>query len=266
MTTEPMTLDEMREVSPYVLAEMAQCRTPDSRSSAGAKLLDSVRDDVRRAIKEATITLDDFDDDGQLHAIADDAPSIWTVERWHQFVDLAAYHEEPEFDDAWPKDLNQAAAVALYQICERLAYALCEAWRQGWQCPTCGDGYDDGCREDECVNPAGPLLDMVAERLADLAEDTPANGPVTAAEPLPTRTRGLALGMALSADTAVYTSHVDLWVIDQVDATDMGVRVTRAAMAHDRAVSRFRRKVWGVAAVLAMAAVTVGALVAGGVL
>ena len=293
MTTEPMTIDEMRDASAYILADMAQCESPDSLSSPGAKLLDSVRDEVVRAIEDGRITIDDFDDNGQSHSIADDAPSIWTHERWRQFVDLGAYHEEPEFDGAWPKDLNKTAAIALYQIADRLTHALCEAWREGWTCPVCKAGVDEGCDMDGCGNPAGALVGLAKERTATLAaegepdDSADADGPVKApevpAEALPVRTRGDALTEALAefvthpegpsmevddmtvnpVAEAVLTGPVDLPpvndpildLIDRADASDMGIRVTRAAMAHDRAVSRFRRRVWTVAGVLAVVSV-----------
>lgn len=283
MTTEPMTIDEMKDTSAYILADMAQCESPDAHGSPGAKFLNSVRDEVLRAINEGRIALDDFDHSGQLHAIADDAPSIWTHERWQQFVDLGAYNEEPECDDAWPTDLNQAAAIALYQIADRLTRALCEAWREGWECPTCGEGVDgpSGCTDDEddgCQNDARHLIAMVAERMDAKATET-------AVETLPTRVPGDALTAALAEYVthpegpsmevnemyvsppaeAVLTGPVDLPpvhdpildLIDRADASDMGIRVTRAAMAHDRAVSRFRRKVWTVAGILATVSVPV---------
>lgn len=268
-----MTLDDMRALTAYVLADMAQCESPDSHSSPGAKFLDSVRDEVVRAIEDGRITIDDFDDNGQSHSIADDAPSIWTHERWRQFVDLGAYHEEPELDDAWPKDLNKTAAIALYQIADRLTRALCEAWREGWTCPVCKAGVDEGCDMDGCGNPAGALVGLAKERTATLAaegepdDSADADGPVKApevpVEPLPVRTRGASLAEAMRADSealSVFTGPVDLppvadpilSLIDQAEASDMGIRVTRAAMAHDRAVSRFRRRVWTGAGVLAV--------------
>lgn len=267
MTTEPMTIDEMRDASAYTLAEMAQCESPDTNGSPGAKFLISVRDEVVRAIEGRRITLDDFDDHGQCHGIADDAPSIWTHERWRQFVDLGAYNEEPEIDDAWPTDLNQAAGIALYQIADRLTRELCQAWREGWECPVCGEGVGgpSGCTDDEddgCQNEARHLIRMVAERMD-------AKGTQTAVEALPVRTRGVALAEAMQADSvpveAVLTGPVDLPpvhdpildLIDRAEASDMGIRVTRAAMAHDRAVSRFRRKVWTVAGLLAVIISTV---------
>lgn len=259
--TEGMTLDDMRDASAYMLAEMASCESPDSHGSAGAKFLDSIRDEVMRAIEDGRITLDDFDDNGQAHSIADDAPSIWTHERWRQFVDLGAYHEEPEIDDAWPKDLNQAAAVALYQVADRLTRALCEAWREGWTCPTCGAGVDDGCtdEDDGCGNPAGALVALVTERMADVAS----KGTEVPAEPLPVRVPGVALAEARTADLAVLTGPVDLppvtdpllSLIERAEATDMGIRVARRARLADRAVSVFRRRVWTVAVILAAVSV-----------
>lgn len=258
MTTEPMSIDEMKEASAFILSDMAQCESPDTNGSPGAKFLISVRDKVVRAIEDRRITLEDFDDHGQCHSIADDAPSIYTHERWRQFVDLGAFNEEPEYDDAWPKDLNQAAAVALYQIADRLTSELCRAWREGWECPTCGEGVEgpSGCTDDEddgCQNDARHLIRMVAERMDAKAAEADA-------EPLPVRTPGVALAEARTADMEALTAPVDLSLIDQAEATDMGIRVARRALVADRAVSRFRRKVWMVAGVLAVLIITAGVI------
>lgn len=112
-----MNLDDMRKLSAYELAGMAECGNPDSTESAGAALLASVRDDVAEAIENRR-TLDDA-----AHEIADKAPDVYTAKRWAEFVDLAAYQEDPELGE-WPENLTDAAGIALYQIAERLVSAL----------------------------------------------------------------------------------------------------------------------------------------------
>lgn len=166
------TLDDIREYSPFYLASPADCASPDAHDSPGALMLCSVRDAVVEAIESGSITLQDFDDSGQLHQIADDAPSIYTHERWRQFADLAAWQEEPETGE-WPDDLTKTAGVALYQIAYRLAYMLAMEWRDGWECPTCGDtGEPFLCAPGECSDAEAveearkrdALAAMVAER------------------------------------------------------------------------------------------------------
>jgi len=114
-----MSVDDIRKLSAYELAGMAGCATPDTPESAGAVFLTSVRDDVADRWEFNSGSISDTD----RHEIADDAPAVYNPARWAEFVDLAAYREEPEFDQ-WPNDLTDAAGVALYQIAERLVSAL----------------------------------------------------------------------------------------------------------------------------------------------
>lgn len=255
-------LEDIEGYTSYTLAGMAGCSAPDSLSSPGARMLDSVRDSVVELIKRGEITLDDFDDNGQLHQVADSGPSDYTHTLWCEFVDLCAYQEEPEFDDTWGTDLNQAAATALYQICSRLTFALAAEWREGWECPTCGAEVDSGCDDvDGCGNPAGVLVGMVRER----QEDQAANGPESIGEPLPIRTPGAAMAAIGEPVSDVLTGPVDvppvhdpiLSLIERAQATDMGIRVAWRARLADAAVSRFRWRVWTGAAVLAVVSVAV---------
>lgn len=150
-----MDLQEIRELSAYALSDsdLADCGTPDTQDSPGAKLLTSVRDAVVEAIERGYTTLDDADYDGTVAGIADQAPSIWTHEKWAQFLDLCAYQEEPETGE-WPTDLDNAASVALYQIAERLARQLWKQYEPAEEleeCPVCGDMVDSdhGCEPDD---------------------------------------------------------------------------------------------------------------------
>lgn len=124
----------LTSLNPFELASMANCGNPDEgrtrhrkRWSAGAAFLADVRDAVVEAIRDGSITPDDRDDRGQILEIADGAPSVYTHARWQQFVDLAAYQEDPEHSD-WPDSLTDAAGIALYQVAERLCNALVDAW------------------------------------------------------------------------------------------------------------------------------------------
>jgi hypothetical protein len=154
----------------------------------------------------------------------------------------------------------------------------------------CGAGVDDGCDDvNGCGNPAGALVALVTERMADMASEAPE----AHAEPLPIRTPGLAMAEVGMPASDVYTGPVDLppfvftpdmssvdvpdsdalrgrvsdpllTLIDHAEAADMGIRVARRARIADAAVSRFRRRVWTVAVVLATVSVPL-ILWAGGV-
>jgi hypothetical protein len=108
--------------------------------------LTSVRDSTVEAIEDGTFVPEgegSDDDNGAVHQIADNAPDVYTHTRWKEFVDLAAYLEEPEISDAWPEDLTEAAGVALFQIAERLVYALLREWR---------DGLEQAAEDDDAVD------------------------------------------------------------------------------------------------------------------
>jgi hypothetical protein len=113
-----MTLDH----KPWTLADMADCASPDTLESPGAKFLERVQDDVNE--RDADSFSGDYLHDAA-HEIADNAPDVYTHARWLQFADLCAYNEEPEQGE-WPSDLTNAAGIALYQIAYRLAVKLLE--------------------------------------------------------------------------------------------------------------------------------------------
>lgn len=122
-TTENAAVEAISEQNAYQLAGLADCASPDSPESDGAKFLESVRDAVVEEI-EANGVEDWEDRDGILHEIADNAPDVYTHTRWSEFVDLAAYNEDISEYGEYGNDLTQAAAVALYMIAERLVRAL----------------------------------------------------------------------------------------------------------------------------------------------
>lgn len=141
------TLEEIKEWT-YALSgkDMADCGDPDSCESAGMDFLTSVRNATVEGIEDGTFDPADGDRDnydGEVHTIADNAPSIYTHTKWRQFVDLCAYQEEPESGE-WGSDLDNAASVALYQIAERLVYAILQEWREG---------LEQAVEDDEIVEP-----------------------------------------------------------------------------------------------------------------
>lgn len=110
----------------------ADCASPDSADSAGARMLSSVRSSVIELIEynaeeiDGPEWLDGADDNGAVSEIADNAPDVYTHQRWAEFVDLGAYNEDPSdfIDMSGNVDMTQVAGVALYMIADRLARAM----------------------------------------------------------------------------------------------------------------------------------------------
>ena len=104
----------------YVLARMADCASPDSLESMGARFL--------TAVAESTLGAIQYDDDRDEipWAAADQCVPIYTYDVWRTFVDLAAYSEDPTDYGADGSDMEQAAKVCLFAIGERLAAAVLE--------------------------------------------------------------------------------------------------------------------------------------------
>lgn len=126
------SLQDIRDMSAYWLANVAGCMCPDATDSAGAEFLLRVRDDIVELLDDETVNLDALDridNNGAIHEIADNAPSVYTHTCWQQFVDLGAYQEEPETGE-WPEDLTRAAMIALYQVAQNLCYAVIAEYRE----------------------------------------------------------------------------------------------------------------------------------------
>ena len=107
----------------FALANMADCSCPDALDSPGAKFLLDVQ----------SATADHLDSDGdpeELHEIADNAPDVYTWQRWQEFVDLGAWQEDPAELGGESEDMTAQAGICLYLIADRLARALVEAWRE----------------------------------------------------------------------------------------------------------------------------------------
>lgn len=125
MSTYDDTLAKIKERNAYELAADAGCASPDTDTSPGAQLLTSVRDDVLEAVADGSLVPGEDDDAGRIHEIADGAPSVYTARKWAEFVDLAAYREDPsELLGGDASDMDKAASVCLYIIAERLANTL----------------------------------------------------------------------------------------------------------------------------------------------
>ena len=92
MTTETTTeaIEALSELTAYNLASMADCGSPDSPESVGAMLLVHVRDAVVEYLEGHDAGQYNEDErDAYAHEIPDGAPSVYTHERWAEFVDLA---------------------------------------------------------------------------------------------------------------------------------------------------------------------------------
>jgi hypothetical protein len=118
--------------SPFLLATLADCYSPDAADSPGAKFLTSVARDVAERFDDPDLSpeeqagiIGNLREDGA-HEIADGAVPIYTHDRWLTFVDLGAYNEDVTELGATADDLTGAAGVALYMIAERLVRALAE--------------------------------------------------------------------------------------------------------------------------------------------
>lgn len=120
------TVDDLRKLEYWTLAEMADCAAPHSNRTVGAAFLVDVRD----AFVEELERFDREEDNDVIHEIASRAPDIYTYRRWQEFVDLGAWLEEPESGEWGTDELTDIAGIALFQIAERLCQALLNMLRE----------------------------------------------------------------------------------------------------------------------------------------
>jgi hypothetical protein len=126
-------VDDVRhDHSPFHLATLADCASPDSVDSPGAVFLARIARDVAEWV-EGYMDANPSERPGSIdmgdaaNEIADGAVPIYTHNRWATFVDLAAYVEDvSELMSDAGDDLTAAAGVALYMIAERLVTTLAE--------------------------------------------------------------------------------------------------------------------------------------------
>lgn len=145
MTTTADALDALREYSVNILAQMAECAAPDTFESPGAELLSRVRDAYIEQMESYS-----YNEEDSPHQIADDAPSVYTHEKWLQFIDLAAYQEDLTEFDVNLADLDNVGSVALYVICGRLVHRLHADYEERMEEE---DDEEDECDPDCCAPP-----------------------------------------------------------------------------------------------------------------
>lgn len=122
-----LALAQLATRTPYQLALDADCANPNSHTSAGAALLDNVRDAVIEAVKfDPELATEDGFNRGRdiTHEIADAAPSVYTGQKWAEFADVGAYLEDISELASDSTDMDNMGSVALYVIAERLATTL----------------------------------------------------------------------------------------------------------------------------------------------
>lgn len=119
----------METLNAYQLANLADCASPDTNDSPGARFLLGVQDDVNEVMGAWENGPSDYDLSDEAHMIADqaayNAEARGTYNKWLTFVDLAAWQQDT---DEWGpfEDMNKAADIALYTIARTLAERLIE--------------------------------------------------------------------------------------------------------------------------------------------
>lgn len=121
-----MTLDDIKQLNAYQLSDYAGCECPTNSETDGADFLVNVRDALVEVVENAE-DVNDLDSDDWWE-VADGAPSVYTYRMWREFVDLGAFAED--VSDFEARDLNQMAAIALWQIADRLCNALVNKLQQ----------------------------------------------------------------------------------------------------------------------------------------
>lgn len=119
--------DELKTLTAYQLATLADCADPDALDSIGAEFLKAVRDDVLETFEYDNWSSDTY---ATIWGIADNAVPIMTHDIAKTFVDLCAYREDlSERASDSGHDMVHLMQIAVYQIGERLAEALYEKYR-----------------------------------------------------------------------------------------------------------------------------------------
>lgn len=181
-------LQDLKDASPYELARIAGCASPDSRTSPGAEILREVRDAVVERWEAGRFDWDSSNADGDLidECAAEGIIPTYVHERMMLFVDLGAYAESNDHTQHghWSGTFEDMAAEAIEQITYRAASAYVnlarEAFTAKFECSGCGDsGAPHICFPGDC---RGSDEDREAWAMAKEAERLSAT-PDTAADP-----------------------------------------------------------------------------------
>ena len=120
--------DELKALTAYELARLADSSDPDTLDSIGAEFLKSVRDDVLEFFENDNWSSDTY---ATIWGIADSAVPVMTHDIAKVFVDLCAYREDigGQLAPYENVDMVRFMHLALYQIAVRLTEALYEEYR-----------------------------------------------------------------------------------------------------------------------------------------
>lgn len=180
---EASFFNDIKDVSPYMLAEMAGCQSPKHRESPGAVLLAELRDNLIEAWEQDRFEWGrDRDDSDVYHEVIAETTPNETLVMWAVFADLMAWEEKNDYaadGDQWSGTWEGMGYQAVGQILDRLAAALMADMRVaqgGWECPQCGDsGQPLLCSPDACTDePAVGADDGHAEAVLTGPVDLPA--------------------------------------------------------------------------------------------
>jgi hypothetical protein len=124
----------MEQFTAFRLANEAGVSCPDNENSPGADFLLNVQEALIEALDNG-VGVDLTDESGKLDDIiinvADEAPSIYTHQRFRELIDLAAYGEDLE-ELGTPErfDLHDTTGACLFIVARRLCYRLVELWAE----------------------------------------------------------------------------------------------------------------------------------------
>lgn len=117
-------LEDMRELTAYGLAGLADCSAPDTLTAPGAGFLTLIRDALVESVEYAVEHGDGTVSSDDLAEMADGAVPTYTHPRWLTFTDLAAWQEDLSDIAGNEQEMTDMAGYALYMIAERLLNAL----------------------------------------------------------------------------------------------------------------------------------------------
>lgn len=117
---------ELREMTAYQLARLAECGDPDTLDSVGAEFLKSVRDSVIEAFEYDSWGTYPEDTASQL---ADDCVPIWNYAIAQTWTDLTGWIIDIDDLAEGTTDTVKLMSLALYVAGDRLARALFEEYK-----------------------------------------------------------------------------------------------------------------------------------------